>query len=189
MDIKSASRADLESIVLLHKETFKGYFSGELSGPCLTAFYRSILDNPLCCAFVLYEENNQFAGFISGCASRAYLSFTLQIRMVAEMLKACRFLELIRLLKKAVYCRRLGIKAELIAVSVRPEYHRRGVGNHLLSALEKFFVETGVIQYFVFTDVKHAPAMCFYRANKFDEIKHIDLFGFEAVVFQKQLPS
>jgi ribosomal protein S18 acetylase RimI-like enzyme len=189
MDIKAASRADLESIVLLHKETFKGYFSGELSAPCLTAFYQALIDSPLGRAFVLYEENNKFAGFIAGCASRAYVSFALEIRMVAEMLKMCRFLELVRTFKKAVYYRRLGIQAELIAVSVKPEFQRRGVGNLLLGALEKYFVDAAVARYFVLTDIEHASAMRFYQTHHFTEFKRMDLFGLEAVVFQKLLPA
>ena len=188
MDIKSASRADLESIALLHKETFKGLFSGELSVPCLIAFYQSLLDNPHGCTFVLQEDNN-FAGFISGCASGDYVSFALKMRMVVEALKTYRILDILRLFKKAVYYTRLGITAELISVSVVQKYQRRGFGNCLLGALEKYFIENGVTQYFVFTDLKRSRGLNFYLAKQFEEIKRIKLLGLEGVFLQRTIPS
>ena len=184
MDIRPASAADLTNIVTLHRKTFKGLFSGDLSVSTLTAYYQTLLRNRSCRTFVA-SIDNQFAGFISGCASGDYLPSVLKVRLIAEALLHFRALDLLRIFKKALDYRRLGISSELISVSVMPQYQRKQVGSVLVDTLETFFKDQGVREYFVFTDLLRSRGIEFYRARDFTEVKRVSIYGLDGVFLKK----
>jgi ribosomal protein S18 acetylase RimI-like enzyme len=186
MDIRLAAPEDLPAIAALHKETFKGLFSGELSKTCLIKYYQSLLSNDDCRVWVIGEDK-VFAGFIAGCSAGYYVPFTLQIEMLADIFKKFYLFEIIRLLKKRLHYIRLGVTAELIAIAVLDKYRGRGFGTSLLRALEGYFVENKITRYRVFTDLKHSKGIEFYLARKFKEIKKIKLLGYKGIFLQKEL--
>lgn len=191
MEIKHAKLEDLNPIVDLHKEIFKGVFSGELNREFLLSFYKELLtDND--CAIYVANIDNKFAGFIAGSGYGNYLSFKMKCKLMRVMIHKCIrtpefIVEILRLVKKKLYYIILKIKSELIAIAVKSEYRKRKIGRRLVENLEDFFIKKKIKSYHVFTDNKVSKGLDFYFFLKFKKIASVELFGYSGTFLKKFL--
>ena len=191
MKIEKASIKDLNEIVYLHEKGFEGVLSGQLGEKFLFDFYKELFENKNCAIFVA-KSNNEVIGFIAGSADGNYLNLTTKYKLITTLLNKCvtnpkNILEFLRITKRKFYYIILKIRAELVAIVVKIEYRRKGVGKELVKKLEDFFIKNKVSSYHVFTDGKVSKGSDFYYFLKFRKAAFIELFGYSGIFLQKFL--
>jgi ribosomal protein S18 acetylase RimI-like enzyme len=80
-----------------------------------------------------------------------------------------------------------GDKAEVKRMRVHPDYQRRGLGQHILTALEARARDLGYRTLVLDTAVVQTAAQQLYLKNGFRETGRTVLAGFDAILFEKQL--
>ena len=183
MEIRYAALEDLSLIVDLHKKSFRGILSGELSRQYLLNFYRELLKRKDCVVFIAWL-NNELAGFIAGSCNGKYLSEQLKLQPIIEILLLSP-VDILRAIKKGIYYKILRVKAELIVIAVNSKYQRKGLGKRLVEKLENFFREKNIQHYHVFTNNKVSKGLDFYYFLKFKKILTIRLFGHKGTFLRK----
>ena len=89
------------------------------------------------------------------------------------------------MIAKPVHDQGTEVTAILTTLSVDPEYQARGIGKHLVIALERSFAQRGIQSYRLDTLIKNRPAREFYGKLGFREIeKRMDSIVYLKVIEQ-----
>lgn len=64
-------------------------------------------------------------------------------------------------------------------LAVKPDFRRKGIAAKLLKAVQKFGIETGVKETFVFAEMDDEQAMAFYQSQKGEQLNSA-MFSFSA---------
>ena len=78
-------------------------------------------------------------------------------------------------------------EAEICRMRVHPELQRRGLGTRILSKLEERARELGFRTLTLDTTAGQVAAMGMYRKAGYDEVARDRKFGFDVVMFEKQI--
>jgi len=187
MEIELAEIGNLVEIVELHKKSFSKGFSEVLTEADLLNLYNNLLSNKKCAIYVA-KQDDKFIGFVAGSSDGKYLPFTMKCRLIIRTFQ--KFISnpsylthILGILKKIFYYAALKIKAELVAIVVKKEHRRMGVGKKLVEHLEKYFIEMGTKTYYVFTTSDEG--VYFYRSLGFQQIADIELSGYKGYFLKK----
>lgn len=144
--IRNARLEDVEKIVSIHLEAFKGFFLTQLGESFLRLYYSSFLQNPqgvVLCALI----GDEVVGF-SACSthSRGFNQSLIKSRPFCFLWEGFKTLvfspkSVIRLLlnlnKGGKTMDDSGQYAELFSLAVNPRFQNQGIGGQLLKATEK----------------------------------------------------
>ena len=172
MEIRKAERVDIESIVKIHCDAFKGFFLTSLGTDFLKFYYMCFVDNSetiMMCAI----EDGIIVGFSAatkvckGFNSRLIKSNLMDFGMLSIRLLFTSPKSMIRLLKnltkKGEAIEDDEDYAELYSIAVCQDVQGKGVGKQLLTALEKIMKKEGVKKVSLTTDYyNNEAAVSFY---------------------------
>jgi len=162
---------DLENVVRIHLESFRGFFLADLGKYFLREFYRSMLLDPWCIAFV-EELNGRVAGFVVGTRRPAHLYGRLLSKSGLRLLPAALASVLrspgvsVRLLRRLFEVQSAPYDqsdALLMSIAVRPSMQGRGIGRLLIAAFAAAARKQGALSVSLTTDaLKNAAVNRFY---------------------------
>lgn len=178
MEIKKAEQADIESIVKIHCNAFKGFFLTSLGTDFLRFYYTCFINSNetvTMCAI----ENGVILGFSAstkvckGFNGRLIKSNLVDFGMLSIKLLFVSPKSLIRLLKNLTKKGEAVVDnedyAELYSIGVSQDAQSKGVGKKLLATLEKVMKEEGVKRVSLTTDYyNNEAAVRFYMSMGYE---------------------
>lgn len=174
MNIRKATVNDVNAIVEIHLDAFKGFFLTSLGRDFLKFYYSCFIKNKETVTMVA-EENNIIKGFSAssklskGFNGRLIKSNLFAFGILSLKMLFCRPSSLLRLVKN-LSKKGEGIKddeeyAELYSIGVGKTVQGKGVGKKLLTASELVMKKEGVIYVSLTTDYdNNNKAVGFYNS-------------------------
>ena len=180
MEYRKATIDDIDSIVKIHCDAFKGFFLTSLGVPFLTFYYSCFVKSEETVTLVA-EDNIEICGFAAATLSckgfntrlikNNFIEFLLlSIKMLFTTPKA--LLRLVKnLTKKGSNVEDDEDYAELYSIGVDSSFQGKGIGKHLLSELEKALKSKGVKKVSLTTDYdNNDSAVGFYRSMGYETL-------------------
>ena len=174
LTLRTASKQDLEPIVRVHQQAFKGFLMTDLGPRFLRGYYRAVLEyaQPI---FLVAERDGQLIGFVAGFVNPPRFYAHLRQRKLALACAAASHLVWRpRLWRRALYSLRRAENlsaesdtphfAELASLAVDPHTQGRGVGKQLVQAFLSEAQQQGIREVILTTDAHHNDAVnAFYQ--------------------------
>jgi N-acetylglutamate synthase-like GNAT family acetyltransferase len=188
--IRTAQESDAEAIACIHIKTLQNSFLALLGEGLLELIYKFLIKNEL---VIVYCDNLIIKGFISfssdssGMMKRflyscplCILKLILRLFISPSLLK--HFIETFSTPFKSKVARTYTGKvliptAELLSISIEPDYQASGVGSQLLKNLESRLNTAGVERYKVLVGVSLDSGNKFYLKNGFTMVAQIKIHG------------
>lgn len=175
MTIKVIDSNDIESVVRIHIDAFKGFFLTELGEHFLTTYYKSVL-NHQDGILLGYFDGDTLLGFCAATKiSRGFNSRLVKGNLVKYAFEGLRLLltkpfAIVRLVKNFTKSDNAhtdeGLYSELLSIGVALEAQGLGVGKKLLGELERRLKGSRVQKLSLTTDYEeNEKALGFYKAN------------------------
>ncbi|MFN3882499.1 MAG: GNAT family N-acetyltransferase [Nitrincola lacisaponensis] len=178
MYTRDAGLEDVNSIVLVHKSAFPGFFLTLLGKSFLFELYASYLRYEDGILRVLCDQEGEVVGFVAGCTKpeRFYsnLKFKRGLVFALKMLPGF-FVNPSLVFKRFLYAvfykgesRQIENSALLSSIGVKPEFSRRSFGKTLLADFEEQVRSRMVYKVYLTTDkFDNASVVSFYKASKY----------------------
>jgi ribosomal protein S18 acetylase RimI-like enzyme len=179
-------------VASLHQRTLTSSFLAKLGLGFLKSLYAFLIEQEL---VIVYLEKETVKGFVSfscnssGMMKRFLFSCPGCILKLMGILLASpgllkRFIETFTAPFKSKTTQSSSGKvilpdAELLSISVDPDYQQSGIGNQLLKALEEQLLTKGIHTYKVIAGVSLESANKFYFRNKFTLVSQVMIHGNE----------
>ncbi|MFN4034308.1 MAG: GNAT family N-acetyltransferase [Fimbriimonadales bacterium] len=174
LTLRPVSERDLEAIVRVHQQAFKGFLMTELGPRFLRGYYRAVLEyaQPI---FLVAEREGQLLGFVAGFANPPrFYAHLRQRKLALAGAAASHLLWRPRLWRRALSSLRraenLSIEsdaphlAELASLAVAPNTQGRGVGKQLVQAFVSAAQQLGMREVALTTDAHDNDAVnAFYQ--------------------------
>ena len=171
--IRKALENDIQIIVSLHIEAFKGFFLTDLGTSFLSLYYKSVLKSIDGILFVVEQQ-----GHVKGFCAAAIHSAGYNKRLIKNNLFSFAKEGIILLFTKPKAIYRLvknldkhddsikddGDYAELYSIAVDPSMQGKGCGHLLAQALEQELQKRGINKLSLTTDFdNNEKTVCFYK--------------------------
>lgn len=180
----------VQQIVTLHRQTFPGGLLSELGEAFVHRYYRLLICGNAGTAYVGLQDN-EMAGFIAFAQNPAKLAeagFFREARNLALRRVFCLRMNPLVVLRAAIKrmkSRELHHFPELLAIAVKPEYRRFGIGKLLVQQMESDLPESGITDYIVYTD--NPEGASFYQKRDFETLFRFRLGGIDSYCFRKRI--
>lgn len=186
--IRNLTEADLDDVVSIHLDTFKGFFLSLLGGKFLNTLYKSFIydKNSIC---LVSELDGEVRGFVIGNIKPENLfSKMLKRRGIILFFHSLKALvENPKIVSKKLFFA-LSYRGEapsgykspalLSSIGVDPSGKNQGIGSHLIMAFcWEAFIKGSDVVYLTTDKLKNNSVNSFYLKNGFnvlDELKHPD---------------
>jgi ribosomal protein S18 acetylase RimI-like enzyme len=179
MKTKELAVCDVNKIVKIHQNTFKGFFLTELGEDFLKLYYSSCIKNKVeTIALGIYSNENTLLGFAignvqsQGFYKRILKSNFLKFFMMGLYLIFTKPMALIRLMKNMDKVKKVyddGLYSELLSIGISAEQNGKGYGKMLLLAFEKEVINRGIKKLSLTTDYENNDrAVGFYRNSGYE---------------------
>ena len=146
MEIKEILKEDLSKVVMVHKDSFKGFFLTELGDRFLKVYYDCVRKDARGVLLGFYNEGQLFGFCAATTVSKGFNSHLVKkdlfrFSLIGLGLVITRIRALVRLLKNFSKTDSStqddGEYAELLSIGVSDKKQRQGIGKKLLLQLEK----------------------------------------------------
>jgi ribosomal protein S18 acetylase RimI-like enzyme len=161
MRYRVLERKDVEDVVDIHRDAFKGFFLTSLGRGFLRLYYTSCIASEESIAIGVWNEKDQMVGFSVG----SQLSKGFHKRMIKRNLLSFVWMGTILFFKNPKNIKRLlnnlgknagpedtGEYAELLSIGVRPETKGKGYGKYCLECFEEELSKTDAKEVALTTD-------------------------------------
>ena len=176
---------EVESIVIIHEESFNGFFLTTL-GPVFLKMYYSVLLKSKRAILVGFFINGRLEGFCSVAKdSRGFNAKLIKANVISFfnmsiIILFTRPLSLIRLvmnLNKRNFVKDKGDYAEILSIAVSPSIQGRGAAKKMLLYIEKVLQKKGINRLSLTTDYfKNDKAINFYKKSGYKILYVFDSF-------------
>ena len=177
--IRRAKTKDVNQIVQVHEEAFRGFFLTTLGTNFLRVYYEACISHKDSIVLCAIDERGSICGFASGTTrSKGYYKkilltnflpfFLIIVNLILKRPKA--IIRLILNLDKSRHPADIGDYAELLSIAINPEINGNGVGNSLLNRFEKDVTLSGGNKLALTTDYKNNERVInFYKKCGYQE--------------------
>lgn len=173
VEIRPMQRGDVAAVTAIHMAAFPGFFLSFLGGRFLREFYRAIVDDEECIAYVAAREG-RVIGFVAGSAGSGFYRRAARRRWlrfaVASLGAFLRKPSIAPRLLRALYAppKTASEGALLMSLAVDPRVQRSGAGRLLTAAFTEGARQRGARAVVLTTDRLGNDAVnAFYRAQGF----------------------
>ena len=179
--LKRMEATDLESVVSLHRSSFRDSFNSRLGAKHLSRLYDVMLHDPNSLVMVARNQT-MLVGVVTATLDvdrlrkefAKRLTFEQKLNLSMRLLLNPSFLFNFvheRALEKPVLFHGQNVPACLTAIAVHPNCRHAGIGRVLVESVETFIKEKGPSAFHLLTRANNAVAREFYRRLGFVEIE------------------
>lgn len=172
-----ATIQDVKQIRNVHLRAFQNFFLTELGGYFLDTYYNAVIKYHGSVAYCAYTDDNKLVGFVTGCYSSigynkkllfsSFFSF-LNVTIIILFTKPKALYRLFNNMSKKSNPVDQGNYAELLSISVDPDYSGNGIGKKLIELFEEDVKYNGVTEIALTTDYyNNCKVIDFYFKNGF----------------------
>jgi ribosomal protein S18 acetylase RimI-like enzyme len=193
--IRAMKIEDIEKVIGLYSQYMEESTFSLLGKKFLNDIFQVIITLDYCCNYVC-EVDSTVIAFISGTENSKLLFREVLRRKMLSLL--CQILilgfksplKVMGLLKTPFYFSKTGIdsiSAEMLYITVLPEFAEKGIARHLISAVLSCFTEKGIKK------VKVSVVKSNYKINNlllkigFKKYSYFKFYGYERVLYFKNL--
>ena len=180
MNIRKATIKDIETIVEIHLDAFKGFFLTSLGPKFLTFYYTCFIKSKETVTMVAEEDGIAYGFSASTKECRGFNSRLIKSNFFAFCILSLKMLfttpgALLRLVKNLTK-KGEGVEdnedyAELYSIGVSKVAQSKGVGKKLLAASEEVMKQEGVKRFSLTTDYDHnEQAVGFYHSMGYETL-------------------
>lgn len=176
---KPIPECDINEVVQVHNNAFKGFFLTELGPEFLSKYYRSVARSEDGLLLGAYSDN-KLLGFCAGCLRSSGFNSKLiktnfyEFGLIGIKLLFTRPLSLLRLIKnlsKTGTTSDKGDYAELLSIAVDQNAQNLGIGKLLMEELERYLKDRGINDLSLTTDkFNNQRTIQFYKKQGFNEL-------------------
>src|SRR3989344_3608742 len=180
--VRNANISDINSIVAIHFSELNSDFLPSLGIKFLSLLHFSFFNNKNTYVGVASSHDN-IQGFIVGscdfnsafkeiiCKDFIKYIFILLPHVIKRPILLKFFLDTL------LYSQKTNdkIKTELVIIAISKKYHRKGIGKHLVFALEKYLLNKRIKEYKVSVNSNNLSANMFYASLNFKKVYDFSL--------------
>lgn len=190
--IRPALKSDDSAIAVLHRNTLTNSFLAKLGPRFLKSLYAFLIQKE---NVIIHAEENTITGFVSfsynsaGMMKRFLFSCPVCIFILMRiLLTSPAFLKQVIETFTAPFKSKISNsssdiiilpRAELLSISVHPDYQKSGIGSQLIARMEKRLLGNGILKYKVIAGASLEGANKLYLKNGFVLVSPIMIHGNE----------
>ena len=189
-DITTDDLGLLDQAAVLHERSFPSGLIAALGREFVVAYHRFLSESPTC-GLLAALEGDEVLGYVAysldNFVVRESPLFQNAKRRLLVNLLTFRIHPVIILrgmIKKAKGREVYGMP-ELMAIVVKSEYRRAGIGGQLMARMEERLLDNGFRKYCVFTD--NREGLNFYQKQALQSVFRFRLAGVESACFVKEI--
>lgn len=172
---------DVDTVVDMHRQAFKGKLSGELSKAYFRAFFRDLVGSTHGVCYG-WKRNGELVGAVCGTVEiRTFWTTRARLRLAKHMIitvirKPAMAFEILRSVPLYLNMARIRIRSYMLAFVVREDCRGTGIGTKLMAHLFDSLGRRGCDSVFLWSD-SDEPAAKYYVKQGFKLMKTVKFLG------------
>ena len=174
--VRKAAKEDLNSIVTVHHDAFKGFFLTKLGRPFLYTLYDAFMNDKCALLLVVINKNEEIVGFLAGTYTPELFFYNLKrnkwFRLFINSIQGIirhPYIVIRKLFFSIFYTgdKPEGIKdsALLSSIAVHPKYLKKSLGKLLICHFEKEVKSKSIENIYLTTDKLNNDAVLNFYSN------------------------